>query len=309
MLPSVSFVITVYNKAPYLPALIDSLAAQAGDFAREFIFIDDGSRDDSLAVLAAHVEKLGPNVRIEAFANGGQAVATNRGLRLAQLEYVKPIDADDLIHRDFIAALLPILADAPMASMALSRQAKFLDEKLPALDAPWTAEGPAAFMADPTRRLLRHSIFNPTQLLIRNAAIQACGGCDERVRNSMEHALGLRLSQQGGFLEVPATLAFQRIGMADSLSANEGVTLAEVTAACGHFVADYPDLSLELKQLAARRAAGRAWLWQARKHGASVLSHWSLARLQARLPMRDHASFILAMAQGFTPAPADRSTP
>ncbi len=47
----VSYVVTVYNKAPYLPAMLDALAGQAGDFERQFIFVDDGSTDGSLDIL------------------------------------------------------------------------------------------------------------------------------------------------------------------------------------------------------------------------------------------------------------------
>ncbi len=47
----VSYVVTVYNKAPYLPAVLDALAGQAGDFERQFIFVDDGSTDGGLDIL------------------------------------------------------------------------------------------------------------------------------------------------------------------------------------------------------------------------------------------------------------------
>ena len=43
----VSFVVPVYNKARVLPPVLDAMAAQQGDFPREFIFVDDGSTDDS----------------------------------------------------------------------------------------------------------------------------------------------------------------------------------------------------------------------------------------------------------------------
>ena len=49
----VSYVVTVYNKAPYLPFLLDGLARQQGGFAREFVFVDDGSSDGSLEALNA----------------------------------------------------------------------------------------------------------------------------------------------------------------------------------------------------------------------------------------------------------------
>ncbi len=44
---AVSFVITIYNKAPYLAAVLPALRAQCGEFEREFIFVDDGSTDGS----------------------------------------------------------------------------------------------------------------------------------------------------------------------------------------------------------------------------------------------------------------------
>ena len=48
---SVSFVIPVFNKEKYLVHVLDSLCNQKGRFEREFIFIDDGSTDNSLALL------------------------------------------------------------------------------------------------------------------------------------------------------------------------------------------------------------------------------------------------------------------
>ena len=44
---SVSFVVPVFNKSLYLKPVINSLKSQKGDFDKEYIFIDDGSTDDS----------------------------------------------------------------------------------------------------------------------------------------------------------------------------------------------------------------------------------------------------------------------
>ena len=49
----VSFVVPVYNKAPYLPAVLAAIHAQRGDFRRHYVFIDDGSTDELLAIAPA----------------------------------------------------------------------------------------------------------------------------------------------------------------------------------------------------------------------------------------------------------------
>ena len=41
----VSYIVTVYNKASYLPFVIDGLFRQEGEFDKEYIFVDDGSTE------------------------------------------------------------------------------------------------------------------------------------------------------------------------------------------------------------------------------------------------------------------------
>ncbi|MVA77112.1 glycosyltransferase [Auraticoccus sp. F435] len=94
--PAVSVVVPVYNAMPYLRDLMDSLVAQdlpATDF--EVVAVDDGSTDDSPAVLdeyaAAH-----PNVQVVHQPNSGwPGIPRNRGLDLARGRYVFFADADD----------------------------------------------------------------------------------------------------------------------------------------------------------------------------------------------------------------------
>src|SRR5207248_4835918 len=75
----ISFIVTVYNKRPYLPAVAAGLVAQRGDFPCEFVFVDDGSTDGS----REEIERLTagwPDVQILSQANLGPSLATNRGL-------------------------------------------------------------------------------------------------------------------------------------------------------------------------------------------------------------------------------------
>ena len=55
---SVSFVIPVYNKSSYLDHVVKSLKNQIGDFQKEYIFIDDGSTDQSYTKLSKLTKNL-----------------------------------------------------------------------------------------------------------------------------------------------------------------------------------------------------------------------------------------------------------
>ena len=79
---SVSFVIPVYNKSSFLKYVIESLKHQLGSFEREFIFIDDGSTDDSYKLLRFLTKNL-KNTKIFRQKNKGSANATNVGIKKA----------------------------------------------------------------------------------------------------------------------------------------------------------------------------------------------------------------------------------
>ena len=91
--PRVSVVMAVHNGAPYLRAAIDSLRGQTfGDF--ELIVIDDGSTDDSVAIIRSVEE---PRLRlISNERNLGLATSLNRGVAAARGEFIARLDADDL---------------------------------------------------------------------------------------------------------------------------------------------------------------------------------------------------------------------
>ncbi len=90
--PLVSVVIPAYNAAQTLKATVQSVFEQTvQDF--EIIIVDDGSKDDTVAV-ARSIEDS--RVKVVAQANGGAAAARNAGIKSAKGKYVAMLDADDL---------------------------------------------------------------------------------------------------------------------------------------------------------------------------------------------------------------------
>ena len=98
--PKVSIVVPAYNAAGYVEGCINSVLAQScGSF--ELIIVNDGSKDDTAAVVSAMAEK-DARVKLLTVENGGPAAAREHGLAIAnpEAEYVMFLDSDDRLLPD-----------------------------------------------------------------------------------------------------------------------------------------------------------------------------------------------------------------
>jgi glycosyltransferase involved in cell wall biosynthesis len=92
-----SLVIPVYNEQENIPLLLDAInaAMKTVNQSWEVIFVDDGSRDSSLAVLKEQAEKDREHVRVVSFRrNFGQTAAIAAGIDHAIGETIVLLDAD-----------------------------------------------------------------------------------------------------------------------------------------------------------------------------------------------------------------------
>ena len=104
--PLVSVVIPNYNYARYLPAALDSVLGQTHT-ALDVMVVDDGSTDDSAAVLARYDGRI----RVLRQKNAGVSAARNNGIAASRGEAIAFLDADDVWDREKIAAQVERLAD------------------------------------------------------------------------------------------------------------------------------------------------------------------------------------------------------
>lgn len=104
---SFSIIIPSYNQAEYLPDAIESAWEQGNGDAherdREVIVIDDGSTDHSLEIAQKYAETH-RNIRVVSQRNKGLASARNTGIMHATGSYVVPLDADDILLPNCLAA-------------------------------------------------------------------------------------------------------------------------------------------------------------------------------------------------------------
>lgn len=119
--PLVSILIPCYNAAHWLAAAVESALVQTWPDT-EIIVINDGSKDESLAV-ARRFEARG--VRVLDQPNAGAAAARNAGLRAARGQYIQFLDADDLLAPDKIEEQMRLLEPLGGRVLSSSRWAHF----------------------------------------------------------------------------------------------------------------------------------------------------------------------------------------
>jgi len=111
-MPLVSAAIITYNRAHYLDDAIASVLGQTFDDF-ELIVVDDGSTDDTQAVVA----RYGGRVRYVRCEHGGKAAARNTAAALAQGQFLAFCDSDDLWYPDRLARQVRVLRADPRIGM------------------------------------------------------------------------------------------------------------------------------------------------------------------------------------------------
>ena len=113
--PLVSVAMANYNYARYLPRAIASLQGQT--YQRwELVVCDDGSTDDSAAVLA-DLAARDPRIRLIRQANAGQTAATSAAYLATRGEVVCFMDSDDEFEPSKLAQVLAAFRQAAQAGV------------------------------------------------------------------------------------------------------------------------------------------------------------------------------------------------
>lgn len=269
-IPGVSFIVTSFNKEGELEFTLRSLICQQGDFEREYIVIDDQSTDRSVEVA---MEIIGPlsNGKVLHQKNSGPANAQDHGVRQATLPFLCFIDGDTVLTPDCILRLMDAF-DHPGIALSVSNKCFEIDDlgDMPAI--PRQAPPVFRHMFNSLEEFIAKSICFSSGTLVRRDAYLACGGCDRHIFIH-ENSFPYRLAIHHGIAITDEPLVAVETHQSRSTSGNN---LGQVSIQMEHdrnaalygLVRDHPDLSLSVRRLALRRAAGRAWKWDRRQNGA-----------------------------------------
>lgn len=134
MNPTVSVLIALCNKAPFVSTTIRSVQSQSLQ-SWEVIVVDNKSTDDGPHIVAAFA-KQDPRIRLITAERRGPGAARNLALQQAQGEWVLFLDADDLIEPLHLERLLEASNANPVARVIVASWREFANEQFSALRFP-----------------------------------------------------------------------------------------------------------------------------------------------------------------------------
>ena len=186
MSPTISIVITVYNRSRYLSAAIVSVLKQSrNDF--ELVIWDDGSCDNSLEI-ARHYAKLDERVRVVAAEHQGATLALKSACAMTTGTYICWVDSDDILAPTALEETAAVLDANPKIGLVYTDYL-VIDEDNRIIGIGQRCRTP--YSKD--RLLVDFMVFHFR--LIRRLVFELAGGIDEACELVQDYDICLRLSE------------------------------------------------------------------------------------------------------------------
>lgn len=202
MHPSISIVITVYNRSHYLGTAIESVLNQTHrDF--ELIIWDDASTDNSLDI-AYQYAKRDRRIRvIAAKQNTGFPPAIKAAVEATTGDYIGWVDSDDMLVKSAIEETSLILNKYPQVGLVYTDY-ELMDSEGnlhglgPRCQIPYSKEGLLVDLMTFHFRLIRRSVYD------------AVGGVDDSFDSGEDYDLCLKLSEVTEVYHIAKPLYYYR---------------------------------------------------------------------------------------------------
>jgi hypothetical protein len=195
--PVVTIVMPTWNRGWVVGAAIRSVQAQT--FADwELVVVDDGSTDDTAAVMAAFHD---PRIRYVTRTHAGQCRARNHALALARGALIAYLDSDNVWYPGYLAAAVAVFAAKPAVDClygAMVTDAHYEGEHI--LFRPFDRE-----------RLIDGNYIGMSTFMHRRALIERYGTFDEELSTLEDWDLILRYTAHAPAYRLPALAVRYRV--------------------------------------------------------------------------------------------------
>jgi glycosyltransferase involved in cell wall biosynthesis len=210
----ISVIIPTYNRASCLGEAIRSVLDQEyfvrnGPSSFELLVVDDGSTDSTRDV----VHSFGKRAKYHFQPNGGVSTARNKGLDLAQGDYIAFLDSDDLWEKEKIGSQLSFMKAFPEARVCTTEET-------------WIRRG---VFVNPKKKHQKYSgwifdnvlplcLLSLSSALFRKEIFEEIGRFDEELPVCEDYDLGIRIAAKYPVYLLPKAMIVKRGGHADQLS-------------------------------------------------------------------------------------------
>jgi glycosyltransferase involved in cell wall biosynthesis len=201
----VSVVIPACNAGGTIGETLDSVISQSYR-PMEIIVVDDGSTDDTAAVVRRRMAEI-PFLRLLTQANQGVSAARNTGIRAARGAFIAFIDADDLWHRDKVALQVARFQRDGNRLGVVYTWSTYMSADGHILPGRAFAE---TYEGDIYAALLICNFMNGTQM-VRRQCLESVGLYDTALRVNEDLKLHLALAAHYDFGVVPRFLSGYRL--------------------------------------------------------------------------------------------------
>jgi len=185
----VTTVIPTYNRSADVVLAVDSALAQRYPAERhEVIVVDDGSTDDTAAVL----RRYGDRIRYLAKPNAGVSAARNHGLAHARGEVVAFLDSDDAWEPDKLAIQVDVLRRRPEVALVLT--------SMTVVDADrreigtYSRRTTLPVDGHVLRYVLQNPAMTPSSAMVRTRVARDLGGFDPSLRTAEDLDFHLKVA-------------------------------------------------------------------------------------------------------------------
>jgi glycosyltransferase involved in cell wall biosynthesis len=215
MKPLVSVLVAAYNAAAWLTETLDSVSQQTwGNI--EIIVVDDGSKDETLSIAKQYESST---IKVIYQENQGASAARNRGLELAQGDFIQYLDADDLLAPDKIERQLTFWQSGSKNRVISGEWARFVaspDEAIFEPNSLWQDRSPVDWLVCAWQG---HWMMHPAAWLVPRAISDQAGCWDESLslNDDGEYFSRVVLASQGVRF-CPGARSYYRSGINGSLS-------------------------------------------------------------------------------------------
>lgn len=247
MKPTISAIITGYNYARFLPAAIESVLTQTLP-PDEIIVVDDGSTDDTAAVVARYADR---GVRYVYKENGGAGAARNRGITESRGDLLAFLDGDDRWLPDKLALQVEHIERNPTVGLVTGSERQVYESGGDSFYLRRKRVGAASFYP---RILVENSIGNPSLTLIKRECFEQVGLFDETMPLGQDWEMWIRIARRFpvGVVDAPLILFTRH---ATSLTAGKSASRYKSNRQIQHrYIRRLPSSALRLRLLLAAQS-------------------------------------------------------